>query len=237
MEKKRWVFIFFALCLALALTSSPVEAADECDTPDGVWDGIAPDRCDRDGDCYVKDNKSCLRSNPEAAEFPDCDDSAASDDNSCVDVDGGGATFLIEVLEGADPDAGSNWVETIDCVGTTSVNLSSHFPIGVGCGQVTIDDGRLTLYLSQMSVRNTKFRMTAHFFFSEVCCPPHTDNAFVYSTDDLPVTLGTTDVEGASFQINVDAHDVDVEKIHWPLKGRLVGSLSIGTIIYTPAIE
>ena len=48
MEKKRWVFIFSALCLALALTSSPVEAE-------------VISKCNKDGDNYVKARpSSCL---------------------------------------------------------------------------------------------------------------------------------------------------------------------------------
>ena len=37
MEKKRWVLIFMALCLALALTSSPVEAQKSCDADNDGW--------------------------------------------------------------------------------------------------------------------------------------------------------------------------------------------------------
>ena len=50
MEKKRWVFIFSALCLALAFSVSSVEAQDIC---------TQGDFCDSDHDKFFRDHKRC----------------------------------------------------------------------------------------------------------------------------------------------------------------------------------
>jgi len=81
MEKNRWSLIFIGLCLALVFSVSSVEAADKCEAG-GIefpWDEISHPRCDRDGDCYVRNNNRCISDNPPASNDPlegnvDCDD-------------------------------------------------------------------------------------------------------------------------------------------------------------------
>ena len=90
MEKKRWVLIFSALSLALVFSMSPVEAQGVCVAGDGTefpdWPTILPERCDRDGDCFVKDNTPCIRDNSDPPAGIDCDD---SDPNLNADCGGG----------------------------------------------------------------------------------------------------------------------------------------------------
>jgi len=50
MEKKRWVLMFSALCLALAFSVSSVEAQDPC---------TQGDFCDSDHDTFFRDHKRC----------------------------------------------------------------------------------------------------------------------------------------------------------------------------------
>ena len=96
MEKKKWSLIFLALCLALALTSNPVEAQDICDP--GNF-------CDRDEDTWFKVHQRCTTC-PNFTDRMDCDDSAFSEENICVDVDDGDTTAgkkSIALIMGFDP--------------------------------------------------------------------------------------------------------------------------------------
>jgi len=75
MEKKRWVFIFSALCLALVFSVSSVEGQKDCDA---------------DGDFYVKDTNKCrkLLGIEDIQEEVDCNDNLTSLDNTlCGDED------------------------------------------------------------------------------------------------------------------------------------------------------
>ncbi len=50
MEKKRWGLIYSGLCLALVFSVSSVEAANQCEPCE---------RCDQDGDTFIKDSQPC----------------------------------------------------------------------------------------------------------------------------------------------------------------------------------
>ncbi len=73
MEKKRWVLILMALCLALAFSVSSVEAQKTCD---------------EDGDFFVKETNKCLKllvAESETYEGIDCDDTVWNDLNNCAE--------------------------------------------------------------------------------------------------------------------------------------------------------
>ena len=216
MEKKRWVLIFSAVCLALVFSVSSVEA-QICDP--GAF-------CDRDGDTFIRDHRKCMECFGEI----DCDDSASSNVNSCVDVDSG-MTFSVDVLAGSG--GVSPFVVTDTCVGLTTVNLSVNFPISPGCGEVTVIDGTgqpLKLFLFALNVKNTKKETSARLnFTSSSCCH---GGEFGYVTDAWPAVV-EAGPPGSSFQIRVDALDVNLRKIHQPDKGEMVGTISIGTMVYT----
>jgi len=97
MEKKRWVLIFSALCLALVFSVSSVEAQKpECvDLIDGIthdWSQIQePERCDKDGDCFLKRNRFCQRLNDDPMIPIDCDDNDYDPFNNCRGDGGGGS--------------------------------------------------------------------------------------------------------------------------------------------------
>ena len=79
MEKARLGLIFSALCLAFALTSSPVEAQGKC----------APSKsCDVDGDGWFRNTKKCASCIDPQDPKIDCDDSTSAFTNNC----GGGGT-------------------------------------------------------------------------------------------------------------------------------------------------
>ena len=80
MEKKRWCLILMALCLALVFSVSSVEA-QQCVAGGAMfdWDEISNPRCDRDGDCYVRNNNRCISDNPPV--FPDFEDNVDCDDS------------------------------------------------------------------------------------------------------------------------------------------------------------
>jgi len=226
MEKKRWSLILMALCLALALTSSPVEA-QIC---------ARGEFCDRDGDQFFKDHRRCVECLETINPVPDCDDSDNSDENNCAELVAG-TTFSVDVVEGTGE---GNWVVTdpITCEGSSSSsNLGVHFPNGVGCGAVMVTDedgSSFPVFLSQISVRNTKKGATARAFFSSSpCCPGHTLNEFVYATDNLLAMVQATDVDDASFEIDVGAKGVNLTKLHQPDKGDMLIMISIGRIVYT----
>jgi len=90
MERKRWVLILMALCLALVFSVSSVEAQEMCEAPSGeTWPPIVnEDRCDRDGDCYVKNNRSCRNLNEDA--LLDCNDNNGDLTDNCDESSGGG---------------------------------------------------------------------------------------------------------------------------------------------------
>ena len=50
-----------ALCLALVFSVSSAKA-EQCEARGATfdWDTIMPERCDRDGDCYVRNNNRCI---------------------------------------------------------------------------------------------------------------------------------------------------------------------------------
>ena len=92
MENKRWGLIFIGLYLALAFSVSPVAAQTFCEDSNETmfaWLKISSERCDRDGDCYVKNNKPCIRDNsgdPSGDPPPagiDCDDSDPDLNTDC----------------------------------------------------------------------------------------------------------------------------------------------------------
>ncbi len=149
--------------------------------------------------------------------------------------DGGGkATFSIDVLAGIG--GVSPFVVAINCGGITSVNLSSHFPISSGCGEVLIEDETLTLFLTQIAVNNTKKETTATFFLNGTEGFPALSET-EYRTDALQAVVEAPSVEGASFQIRVvgdDRLDENLTKLAQPDKGKVVGTISFGTIVYTP---
>ena len=85
MEKNRWSLMFIGLCLALVFSVSSVEAQIVQCVAGGIpfpWEEISNPRCDRDEDCYVRNNNRCIRENsgdpsdndPPPAKI-DCDDS------------------------------------------------------------------------------------------------------------------------------------------------------------------
>ena len=81
MEKTRWVLIFSVLCLALVFSISPVEAQEVCNP-----EIVDPDRCDQDGDCFIKRTGRCRSLNSEAP--IDCDDSDVALTANCGGGDG-----------------------------------------------------------------------------------------------------------------------------------------------------
>ena len=233
MEKKRWVLILMALCLALVFSVSSVEAQDIC---------FKGEFCDRDEDGFPKDHNRCVECLGVFETEFDCDDSDNSDENDCAEIESG-TTFSVVLLEPAeppDPPSESPWVLTLgNCVGrSSSSNLGAgfSFPIKQGCGQVIVtrsDFTEVELWLSQISVKNTKKGATVNAFFNADCCPNHSENPDVYATDNLSAVVQATDVDDASFEIDVGALDVNLRKIHQPNRGEIVGTISIGRMVYT----
>ena len=83
MEKKRWVLIFSALCLALAFSVSPVEGQTIC---------MGGNFCDRDVDGWIRDHKrctDCLEAALMAGRGIDCDDSFSEEETGGHPCDGG----------------------------------------------------------------------------------------------------------------------------------------------------
>jgi len=98
MEKKRWVLILMALCLSLAFSVSSVEAQRVCDPVINE-----SDRCDRDGDCYVKNNRSCRNLNEDA--LLDCNDNNGDLTDNCDESSGGGKVEICHTNSPANPPA------------------------------------------------------------------------------------------------------------------------------------
>ena len=167
MAKKRWSLIFSALCLALVFSVSSVEAQEQ-ETEEICMVG---NFCDRDMDGFIRVHNRCMA----CLGMTDCDDSI--DGNDCAEIESG-TTFSVDVVEGS---GGSNWVVTLgDCVGSSSSsNLSAgfSFPINPDCGPFTVRllDGTgpttVKLWLSQISVQNTKKGATVKAGFNAFCCP------------------------------------------------------------------
>ncbi len=173
------------------------------------------------------------------AQAHDCSRHANQNHRHCPDGDpspdgGGEATFSVEVEAG---DGESNWVvagENCGGLATKNVNVFSvGFPISVGCGQVHVTNGNLDLFLFQISVKNTKNETSALLFFSSVLVThpgsPAPSEA-VYQTDTLP---GFVSLEGNG-SIEVNALNINLTKGHQPDKGQVVGTISVGTIVFTP---
>ena len=87
MDNKRWTVTLLALCLVIAFGGGSVEAQN-CDNP-----VINAARCDKDGDCHIKDSGLCRRLNPGAP--IDCNDN----DPNIKECQGGGASCTVVVPE------------------------------------------------------------------------------------------------------------------------------------------
>jgi len=155
MEKKRWMFIFSALCLALAFSVSSVEARlDKCE-PCGS--------CDQDGDGLTRPSRGCINS---CGGEIDVDDSGTA-----MCEEGDPDTFnLYQVTLSApvssssatweDKTSGEGWIGTpVHNPGEMAVDLSffqGKFVAGSECfpnddeGMVTILNG------AQLQVKNVK---------------------------------------------------------------------------------
>jgi predicted AlkP superfamily phosphohydrolase/phosphomutase len=124
---------------------------------------------------------------------------------------------------------------TFGCEGFTDGKLDALFP--AGCGGVWVTDGIDTFQLFpwHLEVINRKNLMTVRINFTTL------DNfvfghpaggEFAYVSDRFPAMF-MPNAEG--FTIVVDELDKSLTKVKEPDKGKVVGTVSFGSIVYTPS--
>ena len=128
-------------------------------------------------------------------------------------------------------------MDTTTCLGFTDGELHAGFPSG--CGGLFVQDisggtGSLLVYPWLLEVRNKKNRMTVRINFTEdqnfvLGHPP--DSGTNYISDRF---IAVINPDASGFTIVVDELNKNLTKTKEPNKGTVVGTVSFGSIVYTP---